>query len=234
MRVNNTRCGRHSIKLGYFCPGCQHGLCTVCNDIESRIQYPMCQKPFPQIPSEDQHTRQRQFPRTRCLNLHTLGEQWIEEVTGVDFIPKSMEDCPEGEHLRFKAYVRGWKTEAREKRCQRLLGMTAEHHLRKALLDAEWKDILLVPQAWHPAHTPKYETEGWWYATAEEVLGRTCKTCKTFCELTDCKGTKRRRTGSMHCTKCKHPGGRTDTHSTYGNMTAASRTRTTLTPEDSA
>jgi hypothetical protein len=56
-----------------------------------------------------------------------------------------MEDCPEGEHLRFKAHVRGWKTEAREKRCQRLLGMTAEHHLRKALLDAEWKDILLVP-----------------------------------------------------------------------------------------
>jgi hypothetical protein len=38
----------------------------------------------------------------------------------------------------------------------------------------------------------------------------------------------------MHCTKCKHPGGRTDTHSTCGNMTAASRTRTTLTPEDSA
>jgi hypothetical protein len=37
----------------------------------------------------------------------------------------------------------------------------------------------------------------------------------------------------MHCTKCKHPGGRTDTHSTCGNMTAASRTRT-LTPEDSA
>jgi hypothetical protein len=151
-------------------------------------------KPFPQIPSEDQHTRQRQFPRTRCLNLHTLGEQWIEEVTGVDFVPQSMGDCPEGEHLRFKAHVRGWKTEAREKRCQRLLGMTAEHHLRKALLDAQWKDILLVPQAWYPAHTPKYETEGWWYAPAEEVLGRTCKTCKTFCELTDCKGTKRRST----------------------------------------
>jgi hypothetical protein len=65
MRVNKTRCERHLIKLGYFCPGCQHGLCTVCNDIESRIQCPMCQKPFPQIPSEDQHTRQRQFPGTR-------------------------------------------------------------------------------------------------------------------------------------------------------------------------
>ena len=46
MRVNNTRCERHLIKLGYFCPGCQHGLCTVCNDIESRIQCPMCQNLF--------------------------------------------------------------------------------------------------------------------------------------------------------------------------------------------
>ena len=58
------------------------------------------------MPSEDQHTRQRQLPGTRCLNLHNLGEQWIEKVTGVDFVPTSMEDCPEGEHLRFKARPR--------------------------------------------------------------------------------------------------------------------------------
>jgi len=235
MRVNNTRCERHLIKLGYFCPGCQHGLCTVCNDIESRKQCPVCQTLFPLMPSEDQHTRQRQLPGARCLNLHNLGEQWIEEVTGVDFVPTSMEDCPEGEHLRFKAHVRGWKTEARERRCQRLLGMTAEHQLRKALLEVQWKDIMLVPQAWYPAHTPKYETKGWWYAPAEEVLGRTCNTCKTFCEITDRTGTKRRRTSLMHCTKCNHPGGRAGTHSTCrNNMAAASRTRTTLTPDASA
>ena len=36
MRTHSARCERHLIKLGYFCPGCQHGLCTVCNDIESR------------------------------------------------------------------------------------------------------------------------------------------------------------------------------------------------------
>jgi hypothetical protein len=107
MRVHNTRCERHLIKLGYFCPGCQHGLCTVCNDMESRTQCPLCQEPFPRMPSEYQHTGQRQSPGTKCLNLHTLGEQWIEEVTEVDFVPTSMEGCPEGEHLRFKAHVRG-------------------------------------------------------------------------------------------------------------------------------
>ncbi len=39
----------------------------------------------------------------------------------------------------------------------------------------------------------------------------------------------------MHCNKCKHPGGGADTHTTCrNNMAAASRTRTTLTPDDSA
>jgi hypothetical protein len=42
----------------------------------------------------------------------------IKEVTEVDFVPTSVEDCPEGEHLRFKDNVRGWKTEVREKLCQ--------------------------------------------------------------------------------------------------------------------
>jgi hypothetical protein len=145
-----------------------------------------------------------------------------------------MEGCPEGEHLRFKAHIRGWKTEAREKRCQRLLGITAEHNLRRALLDAQWKDVLFVPQAWYPEHLPKYETKGWWYVPAEEVLGRTCKTCKAFCELTDFIGAKRRRTGSVNCLKCRPPGGRTGTYSKRGNTKAAPRRRTALTPEDSA
>jgi hypothetical protein len=180
VEVHKTRCERHSIKFGFFCPGCQHGLCTVCNDMESRTQCPLCQELFPQMPSEYQHTGQRQFPGTNCLNLNTLGEQWIEEVTEVDFVPTSMEGCPEGEHLRFKARVRGWKTEAREKRCQRLLGITAEHNFRRALLGVQWKDVLLVPQAWYPEHTPKYKTKEWWYVPANEVLGRTCKTCKAF------------------------------------------------------
>ncbi len=174
------------------------------------------------------------FPGTKCLNLHTLGEQWIEEVTEVDFVPTSMEGCPEGEHLRFKAQVRGWKTEAREKRCRRLLEITAEHNLRRALLGVQWKDVLLVPQAWYPEHTPKYEIKEWWYVPAEEVLGRTCKTCNAFCELTDFIGTKRRRTGSVNCLKCEPPGGRTDTHSKRGNTKAAPRRRTTLTPDGSA
>jgi hypothetical protein len=38
LRTNSARCERHLIKLEYVCPGCQHGMCTICNDIESRTQ----------------------------------------------------------------------------------------------------------------------------------------------------------------------------------------------------
>ena len=38
-----------------------------------------------------------------------------------------------------------------------LLGKTG-HNLRQALLSTPWKDVLLIPQAWYPEYTPKYET----------------------------------------------------------------------------
>jgi hypothetical protein len=60
------------------------------------------------------------------------------------------EECLEGEHLKFKAHIRGWNAVNRERRCQSLLAKT-EHSLRKALLSAPWKDILLVPQDGTPS-----------------------------------------------------------------------------------
>jgi hypothetical protein len=84
MRTYSARCERHLIKLEYFCPGCQHGLCTVRNDIESRTQCPWCMEPFPQMPNGHRHSEQNNSLGTQCLNLHALGEQWIEEVTDVD------------------------------------------------------------------------------------------------------------------------------------------------------
>ncbi len=38
---------------------------------------------------------------------HALGEQWIEEVTDVDIVQTPPEECLEGEHLKFKADIRG-------------------------------------------------------------------------------------------------------------------------------
>jgi hypothetical protein len=138
----------------------------------------------------------------------------------------------EGEHLKFKAHIRGWKAVTRERRCQSLLAKT-EHNLRKALLSTPWKDVLLVPQAWYPEHTPKYETQGWWYVPAEAVLGRTCKSCNAFCELADFTGNKRKKTVPVICFKCKSEDDRTGTQSGCGKTKTAPRKRTALIPDGS-
>jgi hypothetical protein len=197
-RTHSTRCERHLLKFTYLCPGCQHGMCTVCNDEESRTQCPRCKEPIPQTPNGRQFSDSNSFPGAPCLNLHALGEQWIEEVTDVDFVRTDKEGHREGEHLKFKAHIRGWRAETREKRCQQLL-QKPDHTLRKELLGATWKDVMLVPQAWYPDHTPKYETQGWWYVPAEEVLGRTCKSCHAFRALEDFIGKKRKKTVPENC-----------------------------------
>ena len=96
------------------------------------------------MPNGHRHSEPNSSLGTQCLNLHALGEQWIEEVTDVDIVRTTLEDCLEGKHLKFKAHIPGWKTMTRERRCQSLLAKT-EYNLRKALLSAPWKDILRVP-----------------------------------------------------------------------------------------
>ena len=93
------------------------------------------------------------------------------KITDVEAVQKPQEECLEGEHLRFKANVRGWKSEIRKERCQQLLDKN-DHNLRRALLRPLWKDVLLIPQAWYPEDKPRYETQGWWYVPADEILGR--------------------------------------------------------------
>ena len=150
------------------------------------MQCPRCQTPFPHMAQVH-----RQQVRTHArAHLHAstcmLWEQWIGEVSDVGIIQTPQEDSHEGDQLIFKAHIRGWETDVRRTRCQFLMGKS-DHVLRQALLRPEWKDILLIPKQWYPADSPKFETEGWWYAPAEEVLGRTCKSCRTFYEIENIK-----------------------------------------------
>jgi hypothetical protein len=84
VRMNCARCERHLSKLGYCCPKCQHGMCTACNETEGRIQCPRCMEPFPQVPHGHTQPAHSHVYTTQCLNIHALGEQWIEEVTDVE------------------------------------------------------------------------------------------------------------------------------------------------------
>jgi hypothetical protein len=202
LRKGGARCQQHLTRLGYYCPHCHHGACTVCNDKEGRIQCPRCQTPFPHMtPVHQQQVRTHAYAPP-CLNLHALGEQWIGEVSDVDIVQNPQEDSHEGDQLIFKAHIRGWETEVWQIRCQSLKGKS-DLALHQALLRPGWKDILLIPQHWYPADLPKFETEGWWYAPAEEVLGRTCKSCRTFYEIENSAGAKRSRRSNVRCPKCQ-------------------------------
>jgi len=163
LRKCGARCQQHLTRLGYYCPHCQHGSCTVCNDIEGRTQCPRCQTPFPHMTPVHRQQVRTHARAPPCLNLHALGEQWIGEVSDVDIVQTPQEDSHEGDQLIFKAHIRGWETDVRRIRCQSLRGKS-DLALRQALLRPGWKDILLIPQHWYPADSPKFETKGWWYA----------------------------------------------------------------------
>ena len=202
VRMNSARCARHLSKLEYRCPKCQHGMCIACNETEGSVQCPWCMEPFPQVPHAHQQQAYSRACTKQCLNIHALGEQWIEEVTDVEEMQTPQEECLEGERLRFKAHIRGWKTEIRKARRQQLLDKNG-YNLRKALLRQVWKDVLLIPRDWYPEHQPRYETSGWWYVLAEEILGRECKSCRAFHELAEYAGTKRRKESLGQCRNCQ-------------------------------
>jgi len=202
LRKCGARCQQHLTRLGYHCPHCQHESCTVCNDKEGRTQCPRCRTPFPHMNPVHRQQVRAHACAPPCLNLHALGEQWIGEVSDVNIVQSPQEDSHEGDQLIFKAHIRGWETDVRQTRCQYLKGKS-DLALRQALLRPRWKDILLIPQIWYPADSPKFETAGWWYAPAEEVLGRTCKSCRTFYEIENSAGAKRSRRSNVRCPKCQ-------------------------------
>jgi hypothetical protein len=107
LRTNSAQCEQHLIKLEYKCPGCTHGMCTVCNDTDSQTQCPWCLEPIPQTLNGHQQSEPNRSLEAQCLNLHALGEQWIEEVTDVDMVRATTQEYLEGKHLKFKTHIRG-------------------------------------------------------------------------------------------------------------------------------
>jgi hypothetical protein len=80
---------------------------------------------------------------------------------------------------------------------------------------------------------PKYETQGWWYAPSEEVLGRECKSCSVFYELAEFAGTKRRKESPGQCRKCQPKEGQIDTPSARRKKKNASHKRVPVMTDES-
>ncbi len=122
LRQCGARCQQHLTKLGHHCPHCQHQSCIACNDNDGRTQCSRCQTPFPHTNPVHQQQVRAHACAPPCLNMHALGEQWIEKVSDVDIAQPPQEDSHEGDQLVFKAHIRGWETDDRRTRYQYLKG----------------------------------------------------------------------------------------------------------------
>ena len=193
-------------RLCVSCPRCQRRLCIECNEAKGLTECPMCSEASPRMKTEQCFLIQGESPRVRCLNVHALGEQWIEKVTAARVSGRAQN---EGEHLEFRAHITGWEMEAKKSRCDKVL-TKSDCNLRRELL--EKKDVLLILHDSCPEHTPLDETPGWWYVPTEEILGRVCKKCNALRVLSEFTSRERDRKNKASCRKCKpegsHGGGR--------------------------
>ena len=125
-------------------------------------------------PANADHQRYRR-PKQMVVNVHALGELFIESVHDVRWTLDPV-DSP-GEHLQFRAQVRGWNNTDRAARRQRLLALSTDTSLRSTLVHATAPDLFFLPREMWPNIAPEQEETGWWYKVVNEILFRKCKRC---------------------------------------------------------
>ena len=83
-------------------------MCIACNEVKGLTECPMCSEVFPRMETEQCTLVQGKSPREECLNVHALGERWIEKVTDARVSGRSQN---EGEYLDLRTHIRGWEME---------------------------------------------------------------------------------------------------------------------------
>ena len=179
VRDCQTRCVRHQTLLQCICPTCQSKSCVECNESLVQVKCSRCQTCITSSPHARAQGKRKKPVGIQLLNVHALGDNWIEKVIGARQ-PEESDATPED--LQFLALVRGWETATRQVRCKTLLDIESDRKLQQDLIRGQHRDVLFIPQTWYPASATKFETNGWWYAPAEELWVKLCRGCATWCE----------------------------------------------------
>jgi hypothetical protein len=112
------------------------------------------------------------------VNMHRLGESFVEKV--IDVRRRATVDgtaAVPGESLEFLAHIRGWQSEARKKRRDKLLQLN-DIGIRVALTGASGADIFLIPKIHFAGETPELDDEGWWYQVRVVIWCREYRKCR--------------------------------------------------------
>jgi hypothetical protein len=91
------------------------------------------------------------------VNMHRLGESFVESASDVRrrFTVDGKATAP-GESLEFLAQIRGWQSEARKQKRDKLLQLN-DIGLRVALTRAAGADIFFIPEVHFARETPELD-----------------------------------------------------------------------------
>jgi hypothetical protein len=113
------------------------------------------------------------------VNMHKLGESFVKKVSDVRRrVTVDGQATAPGESLEFLAHIRGWQSEARKQRRDKLLQLNSDIGLRVALTGAAGADIFFIPEIHFAGETPELDDEGWWYQVRAVIWCRECRKCR--------------------------------------------------------
>jgi hypothetical protein len=163
---------------------------------------------------------------TVSVNMHTLGESFVEKVSGVRRrATADGQSATPGESLEFLVHIRGWQSEARRQRRDKLMHLN-DIGLRVALTGAAEADIFFIPEIHFAGETPELDDEGWWYQVRAGIWCRECRKCRVRKEQ---EGFQKNEWNKEHLAICSRCVTGTDPKRVSARTTRKVRKRTTTT-----
>ena len=116
-------------------------------------------------------------------NLHVMGLDFVERISGVRMIPRSTEmedentDPQTDPDIQFQVRIKGWSDLKQQNRAETLLTLS-DQKMVKSL--QHHRDILLIPRSWWPHlhNTLEQDEPGWWYTVSKEMGYQGCNSCR--------------------------------------------------------
>ena len=136
-------------------------------------------------PSCSQEQDSHRGPAQPSINMHQVGELFIEAITEVAYDPVVAEALDQGrtedsihlaQDMRFKAVIRGWSHQEQQTRANALLRLNDISMTREM---QESHDLILLPASWWPSAVDTLDPDelGWWYRVSEPIRFKECKAC---------------------------------------------------------
>jgi hypothetical protein len=164
--------------------------------------------------------------------MHKLGESFVEKVS--DVRRRATVDgqaAAPGESLEFLVHIRGWQSEARKQRRDKLLQLNSDIGPWVALTGAAGADIFFIPEIHFAGETPELDDEGWWYQVRAVIWCRECRKCRVRKEQEGFQGNEWNKEQLAICARCVTG---TDSKRTSARMTRKVRKRINNTPNPRA